>query len=545
MNRPLNNPFAVEARYTEQRIPQYRGNALIGALPASPTDEQLAGQLFDVPEFKLEQRSWETCDRLEMVSQLSTFLFPLARHITLARAFDSLIKTGYARRGIRTPEHIATYQSLYEAQQEGKAFKNSSIRAAGAQLSSALIGWSGTGKTSAIRRIFSRYPEVIWHPEHDITQIPYLHIECPHDGISGKGLAASIFRKLDQLVPDCNYSALYQKSSAGAETLLNNAARALHNHYVGVLVVDEIQNLKNAGKSKTSLMSLLVSCANELNVPIVFVGTHKALNVLGIDMSPARRSSAAGFALWKSLERSGDLQRPEEWEDFITSLWRFQWNRKPVKLDTYLANFMFECCQGIPDIAIKLFACAQWRAMLNGDETFSIETLDAVMTNELVRAEPMLGAIRSNDPEAMSRYEDIAPLHFSSLLDDAMNAYEGVKQVGAAVTTGHVSFVPRVTSVLVEAGISGKRAESMAQKVAEEGKVVGIAEGARAALELAKPPSRARRKSKTEETQPAELAPDDYRNAVRKARETGSTVFDELARTGAARPLDELVGVGF
>jgi hypothetical protein len=96
---------------------------LIDALPASPTDEQLAGQLFDVPEFKLEQRGWESCDRLEMVSQLSTFLFPLARHITLARAFDSLIKTGYARRGIRTPEHIAIYQSLYEAQQEGKAFK--------------------------------------------------------------------------------------------------------------------------------------------------------------------------------------------------------------------------------------------------------------------------------------------------------------------------------------------------------------------------------------------------------------------------------------
>ncbi len=540
MNPSIANPYAVQARYTEQRIPAFRNNPLICALPPTPSDEELADELFDLPEFNVEQREWPVGDRLHMVAGLSTFLSPLERHLRLARAFDTLIREGYARRGIRTAEHIKVYQRLYEARQEGHAFRRDALRTTSSQLSAALIGWPGTGKTTAIRRIFARYPEAIEHPEHRITQIPYLHIECPHDGISVKGLTASIFRKLDQFVPDCNYTELYPPSRS-AETLLNDCARAMHNHYVGVLVVDEIHNLKNAGKTKTSLMAALVTASNELNVPIVFVGTNKAVRVLGADMSPARRSSAAGFPAWEALECSGNLDEPGEWEYFLLALWRYQWIKNPVPLDAFMSNFVFECTQGIPDIAIKFFACAQWRAMLDGSETFSMDTLSAIMSNELVRTKPMLDAIRDCDMDALNRYEDIAPLHFSSLLDDAMNAYEGVRQRGAGITTESAAFVPGVSSILVEAGIAEERAISMAQKVAEAGKAVGLVEGATEALKLAKPPAPARRKSQTKTEQLVELAPDDYRNAIRNTRENGCKVLDELVKMGAARPLAELI----
>ncbi|MDR8401861.1 TniB family NTP-binding protein [Paraburkholderia sp. USG1] len=543
MSSPIFNPYAVEARYTEQCIPHFRNNPLICALPPIPSDEELAEDLFDLPEFSVDQRNWSASDRLCMVAELSSFLCPLRRHIDLARAFDTLIRTGYSRRGIRSPEHIRTYQRLYEAQQQGLAFKRDSIRSAIAQLSSALIGWPGTGKTTAVRRTFGRYPEAIFHPDHDITQIPYLHIECPHDGISVKGLALSIFRKLDLLVPDSRYTDLYKPSSA-AEVLLNHVARAMHNHYVGALVVDEIHNLKNAGKTKVSLMAALVTASNELNVPIVFIGTNKAIKVLGVDFSPARRSSAAGFPTWDALATSGDLKAPNEWEDFISALWTFQWLRMPVVLDDVMSHFMFTCSQGIPDIAIKLFACAQWRGMLDGTESFSIETLNAIMSNELSRVAPMLDAIRDGDMDALTRFEDIAPPELTSLLDDALNAYEGVRQRGASISTNNAAFVPRVTSILVEAGINEERALSMASKVAEEGKAVGLVEGASAALKLATPPAPVRRKQKQpkDESQSIELAPDDYRNAIRRARENGTTNFNELVNMGAARPLDELLG---
>lgn len=542
MNSSIANPYAVEALYTEQRIPQYRDNPLIGALPPIPSDEELANELFSLPNFSVEQREWPTSDRLCMVAELSSFLRPLPRHMHLARAFDTLIRSGYARRGIRSAKHIQTYQRLYEAKQQARAFKIDSVRVVDAQLSSALIGIPGSGKTTAIRRILSRYPEVIYHPDYDITQIPYLHIECPHDGISVKGLALSILRKLDSLVPDANYIGLY-KASIGAEVLLNHVARALHNHYVGVLVVDEIQNLKNAGKTKKTLMAALVTAANELGDPIVFVGTNRAEHVLGIDCSSARRSSAAGFPSWGALKTSHDLAMPDEWEDFLAALWIFQWVKNPVPLDAEMSHCMYDLSQGIPDVAIKLFACAQWRGILDGTESFGVETLEAIMANELRRLEPMLDAIRSGDMDALSQYEDITPLGMNSLLNDAQNAYEGVRQRGAAIKTDNPNFVPQVASVLVEAGIDDERAYSMAQKVADEGKAVGVVEGASAALQLAKPPRPVRRTQKrVEEPANVELAPDDYRNSIRRTSEAGTSNLQELVRMGAARPLHELLG---
>ncbi|RAS33189.1 AAA family ATPase [Paraburkholderia bryophila] len=542
MNSPISNPYCVEARYTEQRIPQFRDNVLISALPPIPSDEQLADELFEFPVFSVAQRDWPTSERLCMVAELAHLLRPLQRHLNLARAFDTLIRTGYSRRGIRSKEHIQTYQRLYDAQQEGRAFPSQMKRSANAQLSSALVGLPGTGKTTTVRRIFLRYPEAIIHPD-GVVQIPYLHIECPHDGISVKGLALSILRKLDLLVPDAKYLELYKPSMA-AEVLLNHCARALHNHYVGVLVIDEIQNLRNAGKTKVSLMAALVTSSNELNVPIVFAGTNKALKVLGLDGSVARRSCGAGFPTWDALSRSDNLDEPGEWEDFISSLWSFQWLLKPVSLDNVMSNFVYECCQGIPDIAVKMFMCAQWRGMLDGTETFSIETLAAIMSNELSRVAPIVDALRTGDTDALCLYEDITPPEFTSLLDDALNAYEGVRQRGAALTAGNPALVPRVASILVEAGISEDRAVSMASKVAQEGKAVGLVEATSAALKLAKPPAsvRGKKKSVDDTAEVVELAPDDYRNAIRQANERDTTTFDELVAMGAARPLHELLG---
>ncbi len=101
---------------------------------------------------------------------------------------------------------------------------------------------------------------------------------------------------------------------------------------------------------------------------------------------------------------------------------------------------------GIPDIAVKLFMCAQWRGMLDGTETFSIETLAAIMSNELSRVAPIVDALRTGDTDALCLYEDITPPEFTSLLDDALNAYEGVRQRGAALTADNPALVPRVAS---------------------------------------------------------------------------------------------------
>ncbi|MBW8371275.1 MAG: hypothetical protein K0M66_09915 [Thiobacillus sp.] len=67
----------VEARYTELRIPRYRGNPLIEALPPILDDEALAQELTQFPDFDTSQRDWPTHERLLLVAGLANFMVPI------------------------------------------------------------------------------------------------------------------------------------------------------------------------------------------------------------------------------------------------------------------------------------------------------------------------------------------------------------------------------------------------------------------------------------------------------------------------------------
>ena len=131
----------VEARYTEQRIPRYRGNPLIEALPPLLDDEALAQELTQFPEFEPAQRDWQTHERLLLVAGLGNFMLPMPRHIQLARSLETMMLEGYVGRLPRTAAHVRTLQMLYDRQKAGAAFSTTphSQRTA---LSSALIGMS-------------------------------------------------------------------------------------------------------------------------------------------------------------------------------------------------------------------------------------------------------------------------------------------------------------------------------------------------------------------------------------------------------------------
>ena len=448
--------YALEAIYTPQRIPQYRGNPFIEALPATLDEDELLESLFSVPEFDEGQRDWNKAERLQMIAQLSSFMVPARRHLQLAQHIDTLMRQGYVGRAPRTVESQRVYARLYEQQKAGKGFDTSAVQLT-AQLSGALIGLPGMGKTTTIRRLLARLPEVIFHPEHDIFQVPYLHIETPYDGASVKGLAESIFRKMDMLLPDANYGKQYSNQRAGAETLMNHAARVLHMHAVGLLVVDELQNLENSPKNHDALMTLLVSASNELGVPILFVGTNKAQNLLVKDFRQARRASGIASTYWGGLVR-GTPEEPGEWEDFMSVLWARQWVKRPIPLSLHLSDLIFHRSQGVTDIAIKLFAVTQARAIYDGSEMLTGELIESVAQNELSRVMPMIDALRRNDVTALAAYRDIAPMGLDAMLADVSAKFSGRQVRSATIDGASPLFMPEVVGALTSLGFDGQDA---------------------------------------------------------------------------------------
>ncbi|WP_109477556.1 AAA family ATPase [Paraburkholderia sp. C35] len=550
------NVHAVPARYTEQRIPMYKGNRLIAALFPTPGFDELVTRLNRLPEFDEEQRHWPIHERLQMVGTLSNCMVVLQRHIELAWVLDTMMRQGYVGREPRTREHTMVYQRLYEARKAGLPFGSRELDDDAPQLSSSLLGFSGIGKTYSLKQILRLQPQVIYHSELDITQITYIRIETPHDGTSIKGFALAIIRKIHQLIPDGNYYELYGKSTSSNEVLLGHAAHLMHTHCVGLLVADEIQNLKNAGGGKSrgskgakessagarKLMALFVSASNDLGIPILYVGTNRAEHVLQLDASPARRSVGGGTPNWEPLKATFDLAKPGEWEEFISTIWPFQWVQKPVPLTQALSDLMYHYCQGVIDLAIKLFASTQGEAMLTDAEEITAQLIEQVWETKFERVHAMMDAYRSGDTEALEQYEDIAPLSAKAMLSESLSRYEGVRSPMASVRPGHRDFVSTVSSTLQAMGVDAGRAEEIATSVEEEGKVRNVSDGVQTAINKMKPPKAPGRKRSTKkDVESLNLAPDDYRNAIAAAREKGTSVFEQLELMGAVTDLNDLL----
>jgi len=73
------------------------------------------------------------------------------------------------------------------------------------------------------------------------------------------------------------------------------------------------------------------------------------------------------------------------------------------------------------DLAIKLFAVSQARAIFDGSETLSEQLIRAVYDEQFKLIHPMVEALRSDDLEALIRFEDVTPLKVNVKLEDMMD----------------------------------------------------------------------------------------------------------------------------
>lgn len=545
----MQNAQAVTAHYNPQRIPQFAGNPLIEALPPSMPDEELIRALSLSPNFMPEQRDWVTYERIMMLESLKNFMVPLRSHVKLARALDSMLRSGYVGRVPRTPAHAGISQKIYAYQMAGRPFSQSANTRT-PQLSTSLIGISGMGKTTAVNRWCAHLPRVIFHPELNLYQIPYLHVEMPSDGASVKGLAHGILQKVDELIPEADYYDLFAaKGRAGTDTLMRGVARVMHLHSVGILICDEVQNLANAKKGGQTVMTELVSACNDLKVPILFIGTNKAAKVLNVDFRQARRSTGHGIEPWDRLYL-GNAGERTEWDFFLEVLWRYQWVRNPVPLDPHFVHVMYEASQGVIDLAIKVFASAQVHAMLDGTEVLTPALIARVFDEQFTLMHPMVQALRSGAPEALCVFDDIAPLNLAQHLEAARRTVCAKASPLFTVTAADESFAPRLATGLTAMGFDPSQAVEAAQAIAEKDGKASLAEGVRSAVaELTMPkPVRAKKGSRRVQVVPEpadryDSRPLDYRRAIAYADAEGVPVLQKLKEFGMAPDLAEILPV--
>jgi hypothetical protein len=416
----------VRAVYREPEISDHAGNPLEEALPPILSTDQLIVRLQHFPNYDESLRRAKDEVRYLLIQNAMRFFVPLDIHVDLYRRFNNIIRIGYAgrnplagfRRSRSAPRQVSFDQYADQPDPAPDQFMST---AAGFHIA----GISGAGKSFSINRILKLLPQVIHHGEFrgrpfTHSQIVWLKIDCPFDG-NPRGLCISFFKAVDALL-GTNYRADYAKPRRIQTELLSDMATVAGNHYIGVLVIDEIQRLSLARSGGAELLlNFFVQLANEIGVPVVLVGTYKALAVLSREFSQLRRGTGQGDLIWDRM------QNDEQWHLFVKSLFRAQYTRKQftpedaekeqqrtdvgksASVPQTLSDVLFEESQGITDLAVKMHMFAQERAIDTGKEIVTANIIRSVARDKFAMLRDALRAIRYQDKRALANWDDVYP----------------------------------------------------------------------------------------------------------------------------------------
>lgn len=392
----------------------YEGNPFIEALPAVLEPRQVAEKIQGAIDFTSYDTQASASVRAHLISQMmEQFFYPINRHIDLEKKLSIMIREGYVGRNPKDGSLNTRLQNGYERLMSGEddSFRFPAVTSTARSL--AFIGCSGSGKTTTLNKILSLYPQVIYHPELNFTQIVYLRVDCPHDG-SLKSLCLHFFRAIDQAL-DTNYEKKYALKRHGIETLLNLMRQISNHHAIGILVIDEIQHLsinKSGGAEK--MLNFFVTLVNTVGLPVVMVGTPKARFIFEADLRSARRGAGFGSVFWEQMKQEPDIKLGDgktmrsEWNQFTDKLWRLQWLKKSdIILSNRVRERWYDLSQGILDIAVKIFVLAQLRAIDHGIERITVPLLQTTYEEDLRPIHPMIDALRSGRADKIAQFSDL------------------------------------------------------------------------------------------------------------------------------------------
>jgi Bacterial TniB protein len=217
--------------------------------------------------------------------------------------------------------------------------------------------------------------------------------------------------------------------------MLPNMARVSLLHSIGVLVIDEIQHLSEAKSGGARrMLNFLVQLVNTVGMPVIPVGTYKAIPILGSEFRQARRSAGQGDLFWYAM------QEDDTWQLFLESLWRYQYTKTPCPLTPELSHALYDVTQGITDLAVKVYMLAQVRAITRGDDDSSDESITealirSVAYDSLRLVNPILEALRSGNILDLQKVDDVLPIDIEPFIQEALRNYHAQSEPNPSSTS--------------------------------------------------------------------------------------------------------------
>lgn len=348
----------VHAEYADKT-----GNPFWDALPQMLGAQELFDRIRSYPTLPDNWQSLPAPERRMLVQRIHTIFHPFAYAYDLYDAVNRAIRSSYMTfhtiDGIRkvnaaVVEASETYHSMAQATQADCG---------------AILGVSGIGKTSALKRCFSTMPQVIEHEQYGeyaffCKQVLYLFVECPAD-CTIKSLGRNIAYALDSALGTSYAQTIWMYESQSVGQVAMAIKQLCLTYHIGVIVLDEVQNLinnSNIGRQTTRLVKFLVELMNDTATSIYLIGTMEAENLFMRQDHLKRRTRGA---------RLLPMQYDKTYQDFLNSIWRFQMTKEFALLNEHISELIYYAAGGVTSYIIKIFMEAQIRAIATGAECLS------------------------------------------------------------------------------------------------------------------------------------------------------------------------------
>ena len=338
---------------------------LTKCMPSMLAGEALARAMTILPEYDPAVRGKPASERLMELSSLYQLYLPSSMSLEIYSKLYLALMRSLRKKSSRNAI-LQKYENL-------KAIRQQEYEGIiGGSDSFTIIGVSGIGKSSAISRSLALITGqgVIELDEPYLKIIPCVVVQCPFDS-SVKGLLLEILRKVDDQLGGSYYQNAL-KVKATVDMLIGSVSQVALNH-IGLLVVDEIQNVVNSKNGK-SLIGMLTQLINNSGISICMVGTPESTVFFEQAMQLARRSLGLQY---------GKLEYDQYFHDFCCKLYEYQYVRHKTAITPAMVEWLYAHSSGVISVVVSLIHDAQEIAILNGTEELNQTALNEAYQKRL------------------------------------------------------------------------------------------------------------------------------------------------------------------
>lgn len=340
-------------------------NNIFSQLSDMKAGQDLISEMSVLPLYDENIRSQSTTSRLIALSELYNIYIPSPMSVEIySKLYLALLRSLQKKssRNARIQQN-ENYKSICQKECNGIL---------GGSDSFTITGCSGIGKSSAITRAIDLITaKGVIEVEKPYTKIiPCLIVQCPFD-CSVKGLLLEILRKVDEIL-NSDYYPKALKSRVTTDMLIGCVSQVSLNH-IGLLIVDEIQNVVN-NKNGKSIVGMLTQLINNSGISIGMVGTPESVIFFEQALQLARRSLGLHY---------GALEYNQFFYDFCNTLFEYQYTKHKTDISDSIVRWLYEHSGGILSVVVSLIHDGQEISILNGSEKLNLQTLNEAYEKRL------------------------------------------------------------------------------------------------------------------------------------------------------------------